>query len=230
MKKKTYLTLTCLALSLIPQAFADNLNYGIVSLTATANETVKRDTMNATLTIREQGAERQKISNAVTERSNQVLSALRKEKALDGAIASRRAYPVYDNNRKNPVWHDIAEISIKSTDFAAMSRFLASVQNQAAIGHLHFSVSESVQQKTHERLLSRAIDNFKQQAQVITHAMGGKSYKIVQMDLNGGNMVYRNVMRPAVSAMAKSMESAEMEVESGDSEIHLDISGSIQVQ
>ncbi|MBO7554854.1 MAG: hypothetical protein J6T41_02640, partial [Neisseriaceae bacterium] len=69
-----------------------------------------------------------------------------------------------------------------------------------------------------------------QQAQVITNAMGGKGYKIVQMDLNGGNaMVFRSAVRSA-PMMAKGAEAAQMDIESGDSEVRVDISGSIQVQ
>lgn len=234
MKNKTYLTVACLALSLIAPAFADNLNYGVVSFTASATDTVKRDLMTATLSIREQGSDRQKVSNTVTERSNQVLATLKKYSHLDGALTARRAYPVYsNNNRKTPVWHDAADISVKSTDFAEMSRFLAAVQNNAAIGDLHFSVSDSVQSKTRERLLNQAIGNFKQQAQVITQAMGGKGYKIVQMDLNGDNMVIYRSVRTAAPMMAKSADAVEMNIDNedaGDSEIRLDISGSIQVQ
>ncbi|MBQ1837412.1 MAG: hypothetical protein II131_02550, partial [Neisseriaceae bacterium] len=65
----------------------------------------------------------------------------------------------------------------------------------------------------------------------ITNAMGGKAYKIVQMDLNGGNvMIYRNAVRSA-AMMTKSADAVEMNIEeAGDSEIRLDISGSIQVQ
>ena len=229
-KKIAYsMAAVCLVL-LMPQVYADNLNYGVVSFSASATDTVKRDLMTATLAIREQGADRQKVSNAVTERSNRVLAALKKYSDLNGALNSRHTYPVYENNRKNPVWHDMADITVKSTDFAAMSRFLAAVQDDAAIGDLHFSVSDSVQQKTRERLLNRAIGNFKQQAQVITNAMGGKGYKIVQMDLNGGNvMVFRSAVRSA-PMMAKGAEAAQMDIESGDSEVRVDISGSIQVQ
>ncbi|MBR7002505.1 MAG: SIMPL domain-containing protein [Neisseriaceae bacterium] len=230
LKKYSFFPLVSALLFATP-LWADNLNYGVVSFSATATETVKQDTMNATLSIRESGGDRQKVSNAVTERSNRVLAALKKYSDLNGALTARRTYPVYDNNRKNPVWHDMADITVKSTDFAAMSRFLAAVQNDAAIGNLHFSVSDSVQHKTLEKLLTQAIGNFKQQAQVITNAMGGKAYKIVQMDLNGGNvMIYRNAVRSA-AMMTKSADAVEMNIEeAGDSEIRLDISGSIQVQ
>ena len=230
LKKYSFFPLVSALLFATP-LWADNLNYGVVSFSATATETVKQDTMNATLAIRESGGDRQKVSNAVSERSNRVLAALKKYPDLNGALSSRRTYSAYDSNRKNPVWHDMADITVKSTDFAAMSRFLAAVQNDAAIGNLHFSVSDSVQHKTLEKLLTQAIGNFKQQAQVITNAMGGKAYKIVQMDLNGGNvMIYRNAVRSA-AMMTKSADAVEMNIEeAGDSEIRLDISGSIQVQ
>lgn len=230
LKKYSFFPLVSALLFATP-LWADNLNYGVVSFSATATETVKQDTMNATLSIRESGGDRQKVSNAVSGRSNRVLAALKKYPDLNGALSSRRTYPAYDSNRKNPVWHDMADITVKSTNFAAMSRFLAAVQNDAAIGNLHFSVSDSVQHKTREKLLTQAIGNFKQQAQVITNAMGGKAYKIVQMDLNGGNvMIYRNAVRSA-AMMTKSADAVEMNIEeAGDSEIRLDISGSIQVQ
>ena len=89
-KKIAYsMAAVCLVL-LMPQVYADNLNYGVVSFSASATDTVKRDLMTATLAIREQGADRQKVSNAVTERSNRVLAALKKYADLNGALTARR--------------------------------------------------------------------------------------------------------------------------------------------
>ena len=220
-----------LVFSLTSISYADNLNYGVVSLSANAAEMVQRDTMSVVLSIQESGADRQKVSNTVTERSNQVLQKLRQNKVLDGSISNRRVYPAYENNnRKTPVWHDIAEISVSSKDFAAMSKFLAAVQNEAAIGHLNFSVSKSERQKMQEKLITQAIHNFQQQAQVITRAMGRKDYKIINIDINGNRFHDYGVVRSAAPMMTKSMNAAEMEVESGESEVSVNVSGSIQVQ
>ncbi len=233
MLKKTALLMAFGAASIAPVA-AEPLNYNVVTLSASARESIKRDTMEVVLSIRESGRERMRVNNAVTERSNRVLQQIRANKKLESELSSRNAYPYYidGNPKKAQVWQDEARITVRSKDFEALSKLIAAVQNDAAVSSLDFTVSSDLQDKTQKSLTDAAIRNFREQAQNITRALGASTYKIVTLDVNsGGYSGYRMDMMARSKGMSAVAEAAAIpEVEAGNQEIQMNVSGSIQVQ
>ncbi len=223
---RNIIIVSCLLFS--PLLRAESLNYNVVSLSTTVQESVQNDTMQVTFSIEEQGHDRVTVSNAVTERSNRVLQYLRGKKSLNSQLSARHAYPSYiDNNPKNgTIWHDSIHINVDSKNIDELSQAIAQVQKDAAVSQLTFTVSNKRQNEINERLLTRAIEQFRNKAKTITKAMGGSNYKIINMDINENG----RVMTHAATRMLKSAESAMMEIESGNSEVGINISGSIQVQ
>lgn len=207
---------------------AESLNYNVVNFSTTVQETVQNDTMQVTFSIEEQGKDRMQVSNAVTERSNRVLQYLRKKNSLNSQLSARHAYPSYiDNNPKNgTIWHDSIHINVDSKNIDELSQAIAHVQKDAAVSQLTFTISTKRQNEINERLLTRAIEQFRNKAKTITTAMGGANYKIINMDINENG----RVMTYAATRMLKSAESAMMDIESGNSEVVINISGSIQIQ
>ncbi|MBO7081831.1 MAG: SIMPL domain-containing protein [Neisseriaceae bacterium] len=228
MKKKTLLLLLSLMAAHVQ---AESLNYNVVNLSAQATITVPRDMMEVELMIEESGNNRQTVSNRVTERSNQVLRKIRNNSALESQLSARHAYPIYQRNNQKPTWRDTARITVKSKDFAVLSQLIADVQSLASVGHLGFSVSRATQEKNDRQLTENAIQRFREQAQHITHALGGKTYKIIHLDVNRNH--HYAVRNTGVRMMAKSAsydEAVTPEVESGEEELRAEVSGSIQVQ
>lgn len=235
MKLLTTLSLSLALLFSSSGIVAENLNYNVISLHNSSSETVKRDTMNVNLSIKETGKDRNKISNIVTERTNRVLKLIRDNKSIKGELSNRNVYPSYidGNPKKGEIWHDRASISVSSKNFEALSKFLASVQKDAAISGMYFSVSKEERREANERILTRAIHEFRQKAQTVANAMGKSQYKIVQMDINeSGNVGYATRPRMMMTKSVASNEDAaiEMDTESGEEEVQINISGSIQVQ
>lgn len=228
----------CTALSCaVPFADADPLNYGLVSLSEEASQTITRNEMVLSLSIQEQGSSREKIANIVTNRLNAVLQAAKRHSDFNTTLQSRSAYPItaYENGKRvNKGWQDSASVVIKSKNLAALNQFAASVQSQAAIDNVQYTVSREVIEKEETRLTSQATERFKQRAAQITRDLGGSGYQIVQLNIgNSGNGRYGNneiadygsgVGFKMMAASAPAQDSAP-----GETQINLNINGQIQV-
>lgn len=213
-------------------AAAEPLHYGLVSLEAAASHEVTRDEMVLLLNIEEQGKNRQQVADAATRKINAVLQAAARNKNFNTLLQSRSAYPLHDyvnNRRVDKGWQDSAVVRIQSKDMAALNVFAAQVQAQAAIGDIQYTVSDE-RLKQHEAELTReAVQQFRNRAEAVSRQLGGRGYKIVQLDIgrgqNGGGM-------PVAMMAAARMEKAApvQEGAPGETQIRLHITGRIQVQ
>lgn len=224
-----------------PMVYADPLNYGLVSLSEAASQTITRDEMVLTLSIQEQGSSREKIATIVTNRLNTVLQAAKHHSdfntTLQSRSASRSYYEITDVNgkRQNVLgWKDIALVQIKSKNLATLNQFAASVQKQAAINDVQYMVSRNVLDIGQKRLTSQAIERFKQRATQITRDLGGLSYKIVQLNIGDGSTndthhgvtLYGTIRAGYVNSEAAPVQDSAP----GETQLNLSISGQIQVQ
>lgn len=223
-------------------AQAEELNYNIVSLSASAHERVAQDLMTVQLLIEERDRDRSKAANRATERSNRVIQAGREHEALRVQISGRHSFPEYSRRnsssaaREKPIWHDVINIEVESRDFELLNRFVAQVQDDASISNLSFSVANETRRALQEKLILAALEDFRHQAESISHALGGDGYIVV--DLNIGNPseyearnAYPMAMARGYDEAASLAKSAEvMETEVGEQEIHLSVRGRIQVE
>lgn len=226
--KKMISFLLILLLSL--SAYAKELNYNIVSLSASAEKTVARDTMRVVFAIEEQGKNRQEVSNKTTTRSNRVLQAARQQNTLKAELSSRNAYSFSPNNKNTMQWQDHATITVVSTDFNTLEKFIAQVQKDAAVQSLSFYPSRKIQRQLEDELIHQAIQSFRTKAQSITQALGKKQYEIVQININQQHNHHAPMMYRSKAIMASSVDAATPDTEAGEQHIQLDISGSIQVK
>lgn len=226
--KKYLLILMTMLLSATAQA--ESLHYNIISLSASAEKTVARDTMRVVFSIEEMGKNRQEVSNQTTTRSNRVIQAARQNRALKAELSSRNTYSYTLKNQKNTLqWQDSATITVVSSDFGALEKFIAQVQKYAAVQSLSFYTSRQKQSKMEEDLIQQAIQAFRKKAQSITQALGKKQYQIVEMSIdqqhNHAPMMYRTE-----GVMLASAKAATPDTEAGEESLRLQVSGRIQVQ
>lgn len=224
---------TALTIGAVSQAMSDNLNYNVISLNAQARQTVEQDVMEVVLLIQESGENRDKISSTVTERSNKVLAIIRANAALKSELLSRRAYPEYrSQSSKIQSWRDQAHIRVSSKNFTALSKTIASVQSDAAVERLDFSISNDLRESLREKLIKNAINNFKKEAKVITETLGGSHYQIVNLKVDDERNDYDEpVAMSAASVQTLARDDRPvMQASAGLRELKITVSGSIQVK
>ncbi|MBD0702225.1 SIMPL domain-containing protein [Pseudomonas sp. PSB1] len=225
-----------LALSLgtvasLPALAADELHYNQISLRAEASQEVARDLMIVTLYTEEQNTDPAKLAAAVTTTLNKAIGQAKQVKDITLRQGSRNSYPVYDNKgQKITGWRERAELRLESADFAALSKLTGELLTDLKMGGMDFTISTATRQTSEDALLKDAVNAFKARAQLATEALGGKGYKIVNLNLNS-NGYPQPYMRPQMMMKAAPMdaESVTPEVEAGTSKVNMTADGVVEV-
>ena len=217
-------------------AMAEDLHYNVVAFSESASVRVPNDTMSVTLRVVESGAARETVSNKVTKRVNAVLARAKANRAFEVESGSRSVYPEYDAKRAGiKSWTDSAEIFVKSTDFAALSKLVADSQQDAMLGDVSFSVSPKKYAAAVDEASEQALRSFRARALNVSKTLGFSGYKIVRVELNqsfenGDNSA---VAMPMVASFARSteaMDAVPMDMNAGVRTVRQTAHGSVQMQ
>ncbi|MDP9785215.1 SIMPL domain-containing protein [Pseudomonas fluorescens] len=225
------LALSLGTLASLPALAADELHYNQISLRAEVNKDVARDLMIVTLYTEEQNTDPAKLAAAVSTTLNKAIGQAKQVKDITLRQGSRSSYPIYDNKGgKITGWRERAELRLESADFAALSKLTGELLTDMKMGGMDFAISTAVRQSSEDALLKDAVNAFKARAQLATDALGGKGYKIVNLNFNT-NGYPQPFMRPQMMMKAASMdaESVTPEVEPGTSQVTMTADGVIEV-
>ena len=209
-------------------ALADEQRYNQVSLRADVSSEVAHDRMHVTLYSEAQHKDPAQLAAQTTQTLNEALQRARKSEGVIVSQGSRSSYPVYEEKGQQITgWRERAELRLESGDFAKLSSLTAELMQTLKMGGMHFSVSAPIRKQNEDALLKDAVAAFRARAQLATEALGGKDYKIVNLNLNSGGG-YQPAMRSA--AMKFGMDAAPVpEVEAGTSQVSISADGLIEV-
>ncbi|WP_437881697.1 SIMPL domain-containing protein [Pseudomonas sp. LRF_L74] len=219
------------ALASLP-ANADEARYNQVSLRAEVSQEVAHDRMRVTLYSEAQNKDPAKLAADTTTTLNKALERARAGKGIDVRLGSRNSSPVYDDDGKRiSAWRERAEIRLESADFASLSQLTADLLGELKMGEMSFSIAEDSRNKAEDTLIKEAVADFKARAQLATEAVGGKTYKLVSLSLNGGGFQPVMPMRALAMDRASFSKSAPtQEIEAGTSRVSMSADGVIEIQ
>ena len=213
-------------------AMADEPRYNQVSLRAEVSQEVAHDRMLVTLYTEAQNDDPAKLAADVTKTLNAAIEQARKVQGVKVSLGSRQSYPVYeDEGRKIGAWRERAELRLESAEFARLSQLSADLLGELKMADMSFSVAEDTRKTSEDALIKEAVAAFNARAQLATEAMGGKSYKVVNLSLNGGS--FQPVMPMRAMTMDRgsfSKSEAAPQIEAGTSRVQLSADGTIEVQ
>ncbi|MDO7899608.1 SIMPL domain-containing protein [Pseudomonas citrulli] len=225
-----------LALSLgtaasLPALAADELHYNQISLRAEVNKDVARDLMIVTLYTEEQNTDPAKLAAAVSTTLNKAIGQAKQVNGITLRQGSRNSYPIYDNKGgKITGWRERAELRLESADFAALSKLTGELLTDLKMGGMDFAISTDTRQSSEDALLKDAVNAFKARAQLTTEALGGKGYKIVNLNLNSNGYPQPYLRAPMMMKGASmDAESVTPDVEAGTSKVTMTADGAIEV-
>lgn len=217
-------------------AMAEDLHYNVVAFSESASVRVPNDTMSVTLRVVESGVARETVSNKVTKRVNAVLARAKGNRAFEVESGSRSVYPEYDAKRAGiKSWTDSAEIFVKSTDFAALSKLVADSQQDAMLGDVSFSVSPKKYAAAVDEASEQALRSFRARALNVSKTLGFSGYKIVRVELNqsfenGDNSAVAMPMEASFARSTKAMDTVPMDMNAGVRTVRQTAHGSVQMQ
>ncbi|WP_069861881.1 SIMPL domain-containing protein [Pseudomonas citronellolis] len=212
-------------------AQADEPRYNLVSLHAEASQEVAHDQMHVTLFNEAQASDPAKLAAETTAALNAAVAEARKAKGVTVSLGSRNSYPVYDDKgQKITAWRERAELRLESSDFAALSQLTASLLGKLKMGNMSFSIADSTRQQNEDSLMKNAVAAFKARAQLLTDSLGGKGYRLVNLNLNSAGAPRPMPVMRMAAMKADAGFAAAPEIEAGTSQVTVTADGTIEVQ
>ncbi|MDY7563295.1 SIMPL domain-containing protein [Pseudomonas sp. 10B1] len=213
-------------------ALAEEARYNQVSVRAEVSQEVPRDLMIVTLFTEAQNADPAKLATEITESLNKAISQAREVKDITLRQGTRNSSPIYDDKgQKITGWRERAELRLESTDFAALSKLTAQLLDGMKIGGMDFAIAPTTRKASEDTLLKDVVTAFKMRAQLVTDALGGKSYKLVNLNLNTSGFPQPYLRAPVMMMKAARSDGAPTpEVEAGTSHVGVNADGVIEVQ
>lgn len=209
---------------------ADTLHYNQVALRAEVSQEVQHDLMQVTLFSEAQHSDPAQLSKQISEKLNAAIERARAVDKVKVSSGNRHSYAIQDKDgEKITGWRERGEIRLESQDFAVLSKLTGELLDTLSMGSMSFGISPKTRSQSEDELMRQAVDAFKARAELASEALGGKGYKLVSLNLDGGG--YQPMMtrqREAMSSMM--MKDAAPEVEAGTSQVSLNANGVIEVQ
>jgi predicted secreted protein len=211
-------------------AFADEARYNQISLRSEVSQEVTRDLMAVTLYTEGQDADPAKLAAQISETLNQGLAQARQAQGVTLRQGARNSYPIYDEKgQKITGWRERAEIRLESADFAVLSKLTGELLQNLKMANMDFTISPTTRKKHEDALLKEAVGAFKGRAALATEAMGGKSYKVVNLNLNTAGFPQPYARAPMMMKAARDSAAVTPDVEPGTSEVSITAEGTIEV-
>jgi predicted secreted protein len=203
---------------------------GVLSLAAQASEDVPQDVVDITLFYEQEAKDAGSLTSVLNQRAD---AALRMAKGVDNVTAHSGAFTVYpstDRDGRISAWRGRTEVVLESKDFTAATKLASKMSDAMQVGSVTFSLSPESQREAEQKLSTRAIASFKQQAQASSQAFGYSGYAIREVNIGHNGSSPRPVMMMAARSMnADAKMAAPMALEAGTSTVTVSVSGSVQM-
>ncbi|WP_162874306.1 SIMPL domain-containing protein, partial [Pseudomonas viridiflava] len=90
----------------------------------------------------------------------------------------------------------------------ALSKLTGELLGDLKMGGMDFSISPATRKASEDTLLKDAVTAFKARAQLVTEALGGTGYKLVNLNLNTSGYPQPYLRAPVAMMMKSSREDA----------------------
>jgi len=215
----------------VPAAFAAEPappRYNAVTLQADAQREVQNDLLDATLFVAVNDSTPAGVANAVNKSVNDALRLAKDYRGVRVRSGNNQTYPVYSRGNQLQGWRGRGEIRTESKDFEAASSLIGKLQSTMQLGGIQFTVSPESRRAVENELIAEAIAAFKARAEIVKSALGGRGYKLQNLNVVSG----RNVPQPRF-AMARAAEAAPTvappNLEAGISVVTVTANGTIEI-
>ncbi len=208
---------------------AEGIDYNIVQLSSSAEQLVENDLMRVTLEANDNGSSAKTVADKVNKDMAWALSVVKGKKDIKVKTMGYNTYPQYKSGTIVG-WSANQRLLLESGNQEALTTIVGTLQEKLKVQNMQFAVSTPAKKEVVDTLIEDALNAFKQKAELITKTMGGEQYKLV--DVNVGEDGYAPVMRHRAPKMEMAMmsdASAPPAVESGESKITVNVSGTIQI-
>jgi len=226
-----FILLTCFVVLNQARAEETTMRYNQVSLTATVTKEVVPDLLRITLYSENRDVNAARLAEATTKKLN---IAIEKARQMTGVtVQSGNRHSAQTRDKKALVWRERAELHLESHDFAALAALSGQLSNELNIAGQYFLISKPRQKEIENQLIEEAIAAFDERAQLVTKALVGNSYKIINLNIDNSGRNFPIIARYAMEEMVIASPMGDgitPHIEAGTREVTVSVSGIIEIE
>jgi predicted secreted protein len=228
--RRLLMVLVCAFAASTPARAADEaLRYNQIHFQVERSRPVDNDRMQAALSITAEDANAARLADQVNRTMDWAIKTAKTHTNVERRTGGYQTYPVYDKDRIQR-WRATQELLLEGADFAQLGELIGKLQERLQVTAITFSVSPERRATVEDELIARALEAFKQRADLVRKQLAAKGYRIVDVSINQGGFapVPRPMMRAAASMPEASV--AAPAVQAGTSTLSVNVSGVIELQ
>jgi len=214
---------------LTPALAHDSKPEGLVSLQASASIELETDTMLATIAVEAENYDPALLATSINKKMAWALETAKPFKHVKVKGGQYSSHQIY-NKHVFKAWRGSQRITLESTNSAELGQLIGLLQQQLLVKSIRYQVSKEKVNSVKKDLLTQAINNFKQQATLISQQFNKSSYRIHAINISSNNQQrpihYASSRMMSDSAMSKS---APANLQQNSRNIQLNINGSIRL-
>lgn len=201
-----------------------------LALQAEARAKLANDEMRVVLAAERDGPNPGPLNDAVLQSLNEAIERARGVDGVRTRVGGLSTQPLFGPQGKPAGYRVRGEVVLESTRFAELGALAGVLAQRLQLAGIGFGLSAARRAREEERLLGEAAAAFRSRAAAAAQAFAYKDYELKTLSLAAPG--YRGP-RPIGPAMAPDMAvraAAPVPVEGGDSEIVVEVSGTVELR
>jgi predicted secreted protein len=201
----------------------------VLNLSATEQQDVAQDTLNASLMFSTQGRDKTEIQNEVNVAMSKALDILKGTTGIEYNTSQYQVYifdPAEPSRRdiNNPTWRAQQAIQMNSLDSGALLEVVGQLQGSGlVVSSLYYSLSAAKYEEVAGELMLAALHKLQERANTAAEALAMSEAKLVEVSLDGSpNFAYKE--RFNVSMARADAAVAPPVADPGETQVSLTVS------
>ena len=209
-------------------ALADTTqHYNQVRLQSEQREAVSNDTMHVTLGTSGEGKDAAKLARRINEDMEWALATAKVFEKVRASTGSYQTWPVHHKTEFQG-WRAQQTLMLEGTDMEGLSRLTGQLQERLQVKSMNFTVSDTRRRAVENRLISAALEAFKERARIVGDNLQATGFRIVELNVNSGGQRPPVVYQARMAASAMESDSA-VAVSGGETDIVVTVNGTIEL-
>lgn len=232
----SFFTASVLALSLIgPAAAQSSLTpapQNVLQLQSVGSVQVQQDLLVLTLSAVQAGKDANAVQAQLKQALDAALAATRSSAEASKMEVRTGAFslsPSYNDKRQITGWQGRAELVLEGRDFSRITAAAATATTMT-ISSVAFDLSGEQRAEVEQGAQTKAIAQFKRQAEQLSKEFGFSSYQLREVSVDSSNSAHAPRQRMVTMSSPMSSSQAPVAVEPGKAEVSVTVSGSVQMQ
>lgn len=221
--------LSCLLTVNTAWAAEEAPRYNQIHFQVERSRPVGNDRMHATLNVTAEDSNASRLADQINRTMDWALKSAKVYAKVETRTGGYQTYPVYDKE-KIQRWRASQELLLEGAEFAQMGDLIGKLQERLQVAGITFSVSPERRATVEDELIAKALEAFKQRADLVRRQLSAKSYRVVNVTINQDGAIPIPQPMARAQGLMSTTSIATPALQAGSSTLSVRVSGIIELQ